>query len=89
MPGDDRADLHLGAPWIRVPATDPHERDQRIGQIVLEAMRQRLASEPAPRPVYGWQAAQRDYLGQLDYSRALDKDTIRSNWTPGRRDCAS
>ena len=64
----------LGAPWIRVPATDPHERDQRIGQIVLEAMRQRLASEPSPRPVYGWQAAQRDYLGQLDYSLALDKD---------------
>lgn len=63
-----------GAPWIRVPATDPHERDQRIGQIVLEAMRQRLASEPAPLPVYGWQAAQRDYLGQLDYSLALEKD---------------
>ncbi|MAG66560.1 MAG: polyphosphate:AMP phosphotransferase [Pseudomonadales bacterium] len=67
-----------GAPWIRVPAADPHERDQRIGQIVLEAMRQRLACEPAPRPVYGWQPAQRDYLGQLDYSLALDKDDYQA-----------
>ncbi|MGI3129838.1 polyphosphate:AMP phosphotransferase [Halopseudomonas pachastrellae] len=63
-----------GAPWIRVPAADPHERDQRIGQIVLDAMQQRLANPPTSTPVYGWQPAQRDYLAQLDYSLALDKD---------------
>lgn len=77
------------SPWIRVPATDPHLRDQRIGQIVLEAMRQRINTPPVPRPVYGWQPAQRDYLAQLDYSQKLPKDEYQQqllHWQNRLRD---
>ncbi|WVM94140.1 hypothetical protein ULG90_11185 [Halopseudomonas pachastrellae] len=56
---------------------------------MLEAMRQRLGLRAGTRPVYGWQAAQRDYLGQLDYSLALDKDDYQEQLDTCRHDCAS
>ena len=39
------------APWIVVPSADPRYRDLTIGQVVLRAIRERLAEQkPAPVP---------------------------------------
>ncbi|AQZ93370.1 polyphosphate:AMP phosphotransferase [Halopseudomonas phragmitis] len=62
------------APWIRVPSQDPQERDLRIGQILLQAIRQQLTSQPSQHPVYGWTASQNERLAALDYTLKQDKD---------------
>lgn len=62
------------APWIRVDSIDTRARDLRIGQIVLDSIRQALAEPPAALPPDpNWQPSLARRGEQLDYGLALDK----------------
>ena len=61
------------APWITVSGDDEHERDIRVGQIVLQRTQQLLEAGPGKMPTASWQPAPLTQLQQLDYDRKLDK----------------
>lgn len=61
------------APWVRVPASDTHQRDMQIGQLVLQAIQRQLQSTPADPAPASWHAATLNRLQQLDYQQSLDK----------------
>ncbi|MEZ2745166.1 polyphosphate:AMP phosphotransferase [Halopseudomonas bauzanensis] len=61
------------SPWITVSGDDEHERDLRVGRIVLERTQQLLAAGPGKMPTTPWRPAPLTQLQQLDYDRKLDK----------------
>lgn len=67
-----------GAPWIKVSARDPLQRDMQIGQLLLEAIRARLKDTQAPTLPQSWISSTRAYLDEIDYSQTLSKDDYQS-----------
>ena len=61
------------APWVRVSASDPHQRDMQIGQLVLQTIQHHLQSKAAEPVPATWRSAVDNRLQQLDYQQTLDK----------------
>ncbi len=70
------------APWVVLASDDPRYRDLNFGRAILEALRGRLASEPAaPPPAAQAQIPNLDgrtVLSALDMSLALDEGAYKA-----------
>ncbi|MEH6686063.1 MAG: polyphosphate:AMP phosphotransferase [Halopseudomonas sabulinigri] len=65
------------APWIRVPSSDPDQRDLHVGKLLLQAMEHRLRDKGLSLDKGDWQPSQIDRLAKLNYDRELKKDAYK------------
>ncbi|GAA6130960.1 polyphosphate:AMP phosphotransferase [Halopseudomonas sabulinigri] len=65
------------APWIRVPSSDPDQRDLQVGRLLLQAMEHQLQGKGLRPDQRDWQPSKHDRLAELDYDCALKKDVYK------------
>jgi len=65
------------APWIRVPSSDPDQRDLHVGRLLLQAMEHQLQDKGLHPDQRDWQASTHDRLAELDYDKHLKKDVYK------------